>query len=248
MKPRSVVFLGAKEIGTFCLQYLLENREVLDIQVTAIVGRKLIGLDDNLSVPQLAENYAIPMVSSVKEIPETDFIISVQHNEILKRSDIDKAAILAVNLHMAPLPEYRGCNQFSFAIMDQCKEFGTTLHVLDEGIDNGDILAERRFEMNDEMWVDDLYSRTVKESKKLFELEIGNIFSGKFERIKQEDLIAKRGSTYHYRHEINDLKVINENWPLDRKKRVVRATFKEGFEAPYSIINGTKKYYTKDSF
>ncbi|MBK8684503.1 MAG: hypothetical protein IPN26_05660 [Bacteroidetes bacterium] len=72
-----------------------------------------------------------------------DFLISVQYHQILNERHIQKARTLAINLHMAPLPEYRGCNQFSFAILDQYPEFGTTLHVMDERIDHGDILFEK---------------------------------------------------------------------------------------------------------
>ena len=66
---------------------------------------------------------------------------------------------------MAPLPEYRGCNQFSFAIVDGKKEFGTTLHKMEEGIDNGDIIAESRFDIPENCFVKELYELTYKTSR-----------------------------------------------------------------------------------
>lgn len=73
------------------------------------------------------------------------FIVCNIVEEILNAEHIGHAKNIALNLHMAPLPEYRGCNQFSFAIADNKKEFGTTIHKMDTGIDHGNILFEKRF-------------------------------------------------------------------------------------------------------
>lgn len=246
MNKQTITFLGAKDIGAYCLHYLLSNSNALYIEVKAVVGRKNNVLDSERTVVDLAEEHNIPLLESVNDIPETDYIISVQHNEILKAKHIERAKQLAINLHMAPLPEYRGCNQFSFAIIDQAKEFGTTLHVLDTGIDSGDILFERRFEIKENAWVEELFLQTLEESKMLFEQNIGHIIRGEYIRKPQAALEAERGTSYHFRKEINTAKIIKEDWPLEKKKRHIRATFKEGFEPPYSIINGKKNYYTKD--
>ncbi len=247
MNKSTIVFLGAKEIGTYCLQYLLDNAGDLSIEILAVVGRKNKALDGEISVVDLAEQHNIELFSTVNDIPQADYIISVQHNEILKERHIAQANKLAVNLHMAPLPEYRGCNQFSFAIIDNAEEFGTTLHVLDTGIDSGDILFERRFPLAKDSWVEDLFQKTLAESKLLFSEHIGQLFSESYTRTPQKDLEASRGTSYHFRNEINEAKIIDENWSLEKKKRHIRATFKEGFEPPYSIIEGKKKYYSKDT-
>ena len=63
---------------------------------------------------------------------------------------------------MAPLPEYKGCNQFSFAIIDEVNEFGTTIHEIEASIDSGPIIAEKRFFINNNLWVKDLYELTEK--------------------------------------------------------------------------------------
>ncbi|MBX9448199.1 MAG: hypothetical protein KL787_00100 [Taibaiella sp.] len=108
------------------------------------------------------------ILSSLDEIPECDIIYSVQHHEILKTQHIRKARSLALNLHLAPLPEYRGCNQFSFAIMDEARSFGVSIHRIDERIDHGALLFEKRFSISPDIWVEDLYQKSVNAGIELF--------------------------------------------------------------------------------
>ena len=248
MHLQRIVFLGSKSIGAFCLAHLLRNKKRYNIEILAAVTKPNPSLDNDETVENMALKNDIPLLSGVREIPYCDVIISVQHHEILKQTDIDKATTIAINLHMAPLPEYRGCNQFSFAIIDNKKEFGTTLHQMTTGIDDGDIIAERRFEIASDIWVDELYERTLLESKLLFEGNIEKILKGDYVLTTQASLIEARGCAHHYRKEIDDIKIIDERWTTEQKLKHVRATFKEGFEPPYAIVNGEKKYYNKSSF
>lgn len=248
MPKRRVVFLGGKSIGAFCLKHLIENAERYNIELVAVLSKKNKSLDAAETVLSIAQEFDITILDTVADIETCDYIISVQYHEILKQQHLDKAQTLAVNLHMAPLPEYRGCNQFSYAIIDGKMEFGTTLHKMTAGIDDGDIIAEKRFPIAKDIWVEELYEKTLVASQELFEENIGNIFDGNFELISQASLLDKRGTSFHLRNEIKTLKIIDEDWSDVKKELFVRATFKEGFEKPHSIVDGKKKYYDKDSF
>jgi methionyl-tRNA formyltransferase len=137
--PTRIVFLGSKPIGYHCLQFLLEQKEALNVEVVGLCTRLRKEFSGESDLAGLAQKYNIPVFSSLNDIPECDIIYSVQHHELLKAEHIQKAKNIAVNLHLAPLPEYRGCNQFSFAIMDEAKEFGATIHQIDTRIDHGDV-------------------------------------------------------------------------------------------------------------
>jgi methionyl-tRNA formyltransferase len=197
------------------------------------------------SLVALAEQHGIPVLSSLDEMPEADYIVSVQHHEILKQAHIDKAKKIAVNLHMAPLPEYRGCNQFSYAILDQKTEFGTTIHTMDARIDHGDILFEKRFPIPPNCWVSDLHQLCVDASFALFKSSIPDLLTGNYHPIPQSDLIEHRGSALHYRHEINQMKVIDLSWNQDKIMQHIRATYMPGFEPPYTMIDGRKIYFSE---
>src|SRR4051812_6354279 len=153
MPATKVVFLGSKPIGYECLSYLLTQRQTLNIEIAAILTRVRKEFGEGHSLYDLASTNNIPVLTSLNDIPDCDIIYSVQYHQLLQPAHIARAGKICVNLHMAPLPEYRGANQFTFAILDEKKEFGTTIHKIDARIDHGDILFEKRFLIPENCWV-----------------------------------------------------------------------------------------------
>lgn len=243
---KSIVFLGAKAVGCYCLQYLQDHSKKLGIEVIAVGIGKASKAHQKSDIQIIAEKHELPILQNLDNLPECDFILSIQYHKILKAQHIAKARQLAINLHMAPLPEYRGCNQFSFAILDEAQTFGTTLHQLEVGIDSGAILAEKRFPIPKGCWVQDLYQLTLTASRQLFAENIAHILRGNYTSIPQSELIAERGTSYHFRKEINDIKQINLQWSADKIERHIRATYFPPFEPPYTVIEGKKIYFHKD--
>lgn len=242
---KRVLFLGSKPIGYRCLEYLLNNQSDIGAEVVGVLSNDNTRFDKSLSVSVLAQEHEVSFYKELDEIlklRDVDFIFSVQYHKILKEEHILVAKELAVNLHMAPLPEYRGCNQFSFAIYNNAKEFGTTLHRLEMGIDNGDIIAERRFPMTGTEMVNELYQKTYEESILLFQENVAQIVSGDIKMTSQKTLIEQRGTHLYYRKQIKDLKHIDLESTSDEIVRKVRATAMPGFEPPFALVDG-KKYY-----
>lgn len=244
MAKQTVVFMGSKPIGYHCLEFLIQKADHMNISILGILTNDNSRFDANLSLRQLAQHHQIQIIESLSEVPTCDYIVSVQYHEILKQGDINKAQKIAVNLHMAPLPEYRGCNQFTFAILDNKKIFGTTLHKMDARIDHGDIIAEKRFDIPATCWVHQLYQLTYDASIELFKASIGSVFNQSYTLTPQHVLETERGTSLHYRTEINDVKVIDLSWDKEKIERHIRATYMPGFEPPYTILNDEKIYFT----
>lgn len=244
-----VVFMGGKEIGYHCLNTLLQQGAAHNVEVTAVLASGRMLFEPELSITELCAAHNVPVLSGLDallEHPKPDFIVSVQYHEILKPRHIQHASKLAVNLHMAPLPEYRGCNQFSFAILDEAATFGTTLHRLEPGIDSGSIIAEKRFPISQHITAIELYRETYTHSLALFANAIFEVFAGRYSLVPQQALETERGTSYHFRHEINDIKQVQPHWPAAKKMRHIRATWFPPFEPPYMIVEGEKLYLSPD--
>ena len=239
-KNKKVVFLGSKDIGLECLRILNENQQKLNYEIVGVLtnsrGKSIqkYSYENNLKILDSLDEYL--------SLEEVDIGISIQYHEILKENHIKKAKELIVNLHMAPLPEYRGCNQFSFAIIDDKKIFGTTIHKLENGIDNGDILFESRFEIPKNCWVDELYKLTFDKSIELFQESLSKIIKLDINPIKQMEYELSRGCSLHFRKEIDDLKNLGLSWSKEKIEKHIRATYMPGFEAPYFKIGNEKIY------
>ncbi|PWB39049.1 MAG: hypothetical protein C3F02_00310 [Parcubacteria group bacterium] len=242
---KNILFLGTKPIGYKCLEILIKNKERLGINIRSVLTVEDKNFDSSLNIETLSKNNNLPVISNLDDIiglKDVDILISVQYHLILKQEHIDVAKQIAINLHMAPLPEYRGCNQFSFAIINDDKVFGTTLHRLEAGIDSGDIIAEKRFAIPENCYVSELYDLTFDNSLELFEAEIGNIVSANYKLTPQKDYYQTRKHSIHYRKEITDIKKIDVSWPAEKIFRYVRATSMPNFEPPYFTVGEERVY------
>ncbi len=244
MQKKKVVFLGSKPIGYECLAYLISQKDELNIEIAGVLthSRKEFGNAHDLNV--LAGEHGIAMINSLAELPECDIMYSVQYHEVLKQEHIDKAKQITVNLHMAPLPEYRGANQFSFALIEGKKEFGTTIHKIDTRIDHGDILFQKRFPIPENCWVGELYQLTYDASLNLFRQTLAHVINDNYKAVPQELLTAKYGVSLHYKKEMAAIKIIDLEWDKEKIERYIRATSMPGFEPPYCIIDGKKIHFT----
>lgn len=227
-----VLFLGAKEIGEYCLNHILDHGQCA---LVAVGGSRRKAFSEVMEAK--LQTLHVPRLNESDEILsyEFDILMSVQYDRILKSRHLEVAKDVNVNLHMAALPEYRGCNQFTFAILDGKTEFGTTLHLMTEEADAGDILFERRFPMSPEDWVKDLHRRTVEESKTLFAESWERILKGDYRQIPQQDLLNQRTCSTHFRKEIEEVKEIQSSWPVERQKLHFRASYFPPFDPPVLV-------------
>ena len=241
---KKIVFLGSKAVGYSCLKYLLEKQKSLNYKIVGVLTNKRGKL-----IKELCASNNLNIIKSLDDmlnIEDVDIGICVQYHQILRKIHIEKPKDVFVNLHMAPLPEYRGCNQFSFAIINKDKKFGTTIHRLEERIDAGDILFEKRFDISDNIWVSQLYEITLIKSVELFKASLAQIISLEFSLTPQHSLLDKRKTSYHYRKEIETIKKIDLSWSKERIMRHIRATYMPGFEPPYTFVNGMKLLFQFD--
>jgi methionyl-tRNA formyltransferase len=127
---KKVLFLGSKNIGLECLKTLHKKRRHYNYEITGALtnkrGKKIIDFCNTNNI-RLIEN-----LNDILNDTKFDIGISVQYHKILKIKHIKRAKEIMLNLHMAPLPEYRGCNQFSYAIIDKLNFFGSTIHEINE--------------------------------------------------------------------------------------------------------------------
>ena len=78
-----------------------------------------------------------------------DVLVSMSFNQIFKRDIINLTPGGIINCHAGKLPFYRGRNILNWALINDEKEFGITVHFVDEGIDTGDIILQKTFPITD---------------------------------------------------------------------------------------------------
>jgi len=73
-----------------------------------------------------------------------DILVSIGGNQIFKNNLIQAAPKGMLNLHTSLLPRYRGLMPTFWVLKNGERETGVSVFVVDEGIDSGDILVQRR--------------------------------------------------------------------------------------------------------
>lgn len=78
-----------------------------------------------------------------------DLFVSMSFNQIFKNEIINLPPLKTINCHAGKLPFYRGRNILNWALINDEKEFGITVHYIDEGIDTGDIILQKTYPIGD---------------------------------------------------------------------------------------------------
>jgi len=89
-----------------------------------------------------------------------DLFVSMSFNQIFRKKMIELPPLKTINCHAGKLPFYRGRNILNWVLINDEKEFGITVHYVDEGIDTGDIILQRTFAITD----DDNYSTLLNKA------------------------------------------------------------------------------------
>lgn len=80
---------------------------------------------------------------------ECDLFVSMSFNQIFKNEIINMPKMKTINCHAGKLPFYRGRNILNWVLINDEKEFGITVHYMDEGIDTGDIILQKTYPINE---------------------------------------------------------------------------------------------------
>ena len=81
------------------------------------------------------------------DLPAAEWLLSVANLRVLGPDVLARASLGAVNFHDGPLPEHAGLNAPVWAILSGEARHGITWHRIEGGVDQGRIIAERRFDL-----------------------------------------------------------------------------------------------------
>ena len=151
-----VVFIGTGGIGVPALQALLESGEH---QLTGVVTQpdKPIGREQRIEPSPIKKaliGTKMPILQparikdrqSIEEIRALlpDVIVVMAYGQILPRTILETPSLACLNLHASLLPRHRGAAPIQASIASGDSETGITVMYMDEGLDTGDILLQRK--------------------------------------------------------------------------------------------------------
>lgn len=117
-----------------------------------------------------------------------DLFVSMSFNQIFKKKIIDIPRLGVINCHAGKLPFYRGRNVLNWVLINDEKDFGITVHYVDEGIDTGDIIKQRLFPISDNDNYKTLLGRAYEGCAAILFDSLKDIKNGLNKRIKQKTI------------------------------------------------------------
>ncbi|MGB8804877.1 MAG: methionyl-tRNA formyltransferase, partial [Chthoniobacterales bacterium] len=208
-----IVFIGTGEIGVPTLRLLHEWREH---ELAGIVTQpdKPVGRDQKITPPpikaatqQLGVAYAtsgceleLPVLQPARiKMPEAieairrlnpDVIVVMAYGQILPREVLEIPKIACLNLHASILPRWRGAAPIQAAIAAGDRETGVTVMYMDEGLDTGDILLEKKIGIARTETGGSLHDRLAEIAPEALREAISLLAKGEAPRTSQESELA----------------------------------------------------------
>lgn len=139
----SCVLIGGNTLLVECGEVLLQK------------GHRILAVATDVPrIIQWCDKHEIPVHSAKGKIEKKlkdydfDFLFAITHLAILSEAVLQLPRKAAVNFHDGPLPEMAGLNTPAWGLLEGAKSWGITWHYITAGIDEGDVVAERRFEIS----------------------------------------------------------------------------------------------------
>src|SRR5438105_12299619 len=197
-----VVFIGTGEIGVPVLRWLRESEEHelagVVTQPDKPVGRqqrieappiKIEAAGSNLPILQPKRIKSTDAVAEIRALAP-DVIVVMAYGQILSRAVLEIPRIACLNLHASLLPRHRGAAPIQGAIVAGDHETGISVMYMDEGLDTGDVLLQKRFEIAPDETGGSIHDRLAQIAPAAWSDAVGRLEDGSAPRTPQDSSTA----------------------------------------------------------
>lgn len=195
---------GKNDIAVNALHYLVESGMMNKENILVIPNGTDSGIDEwQKSLKKAAETLGV-RISSLEEVYSIENLIflSLEFDKIVKIEKFKSQNLF--NIHFSKLPKYKGMYTSIMPILNGETTSGVTLHKIDNGIDTGEIIAQKEFELDKNDTARDLYFKYLKNAFELFKENISNIISGEYTSYRQ----PAAGASYYSKKSINFKEIV----------------------------------------
>src|SRR3989339_2075511 len=145
----SIALLGWNDSTVECLRKLLQNslKPKIIIIPEKYDSRKLIFLGKKANIKIIKSVYKR---SLIPYLSDCDIIVSVSWPFIIRNEVLRMFPGRILNVHASLLPKYRGQHPLNWALLNDEKKIGVTIHLVSEELDAGNILIQKSINIKDE--------------------------------------------------------------------------------------------------
>jgi len=134
-----------------------------------------------------------PATLAFLQAARPDYVVSANNFLLFRKATLEIARLATINFHNGPLPAYAGLNPFCWALINGETRYGITWHVVDEGIDSGDVLHIEPFDVDPDETAAGMVIKCVRAG-------IASFRSVLLPRLLDQDLAARAQDTAERRY------------------------------------------------
>jgi len=170
-----ILFMGTPEFAAVILSGLVEKKYHIVGIITrkdkpvgrkqevaeSAVKKKALKYHLPIEQPEKLDREAIEKIKSLKP----DLIIVAAYGRILPKEILAIPGFGCINVHASLLPKWRGASPIQNALLCGATETGVTLMLMDEGMDTGNIVAQKKIAIAPKDTAESLGIRLAEESR-----------------------------------------------------------------------------------
>lgn len=187
-------WLSFHTVGGKALKYLLEDNRLINAVIT-LSDKESLKRSSVFDYSSLCTKYNLPLfkidhINSDQSFDllsqlNLDILFVIGWSQIIEKKILDIPKLGMVGVHSSLLPSYRGSAPVNWAIINGEKKTGTTLMLLSEGIDSGDIIDQTSFPITLYDSCKTIYDKVSDANAKMIVKFYDNLHSGNFNPIPQ---------------------------------------------------------------
>lgn len=242
-KPIKTIFMGDRRIAWEALKLLSSPSFAEHFELRALVTSADIAQACKRLLPAV-EPRILPNdrrlsneILDVVAAENIQLLLSVQYNWILPPTVLDAVERRAFNLHNARLPDYKGYNSISHAILNDDVDYLSTVHWMDEVVDVGDIAYLGRTPIGSGDTAHSLYNRTIDAAVGAFASLLRDLRTGRpVPRIPMD----RHAGAFYPRDSLKALVDVSDVNDEKVVAKIARAVFFPPYNTAYRTIDGQK--------
>lgn len=160
---------------------------------------------------------------------KVDWLFSIANLDLLEPELLELAQAGAINFHDGPLPDYAGLNAPVWAIAAGESAHGVTWHLMDSGIDRGDIVVQHSFAISEDETAYTLNARCFAAGIESFPMVISEIEAGLPNRRPQD---FSHRAYFSRNHAPTAAARLDFHWSTELLVRLVRSLNHGGYDNP----------------
>jgi methionyl-tRNA formyltransferase len=186
----NIIFFGNNSLVLDCLVKYSKVISIichpLDKNNLNIVEISFIANKYSIPIYQLTKNELYNYIDIISNL-NPDLIVVCGYKYIIPIEIFSIPKLKSINIHPSYLPNYRGQHVINWAIANGEYETGVTIHFIDEGIDTGDIIIQKRISILFEDSALSLHNKIYSNVCELLKYVLNTISSGQILYAEKQD-------------------------------------------------------------